>query len=376
MILTEVSLNPKASQKGGGDATWMAIFAILTGYIGESYFVYGIILGVLVARIFRLKFGPTHFLCVCVVGFYFLIKLLSIDIVSALLLVKYLFGYTLLFFLFSSKNYRLDFNRIVLVLALAVLVESLLVNSIVPAEMLPNYPKDETGRLAHPGLFWGWYQRPYGFGANASVTATTLVILLSLHRFPESGINKKFDLTEAVTLLAVLVCLSGAGIFLLLLYFAVRMHHKLLLSLAVYVSVLVGLLFAVIFGLGFEVFEKISSNYIQHLIEFKREQLASVFLAKNGVHEWLFGDVWSAEEVVILGGDFGWLNLLQYGGFFAILLTILLAFAIYSSATWLTVLFFLATGFHYFSIFTLTGHIVIGYLLARKVYDRKNKSHA
>ena len=138
---------------------------------------------------------------------------------------------------------KLISGRVALVISIITIVEAFLVNfTVLSPELLPNYPKDEGGNLAHPGLFWGWYQRPYGIGTNAAVTAGTLVVLLSMRNAGgDRGANKvgKIDILVFISILA---CLSGTGFAMFALYYLFCFVKPVLLLILAAVSSFASLL--------------------------------------------------------------------------------------------------------------------------------------
>ena len=242
------------------DATWLVILALLTAYSGTSVIAYAAVLLIVLLRAMKIRFTPSILVFLGAVTFYFLIVMARTDLITSIMSVKYFFGSILILFFFASKNYEVDFGRVALVISIITIVEAFLVNTVLSPELLPNYPKDEGGNLAHPGLFWGWYQRPYGIGTNAAVTAGTLVVLLSMRNAGgDRGANKvgKIDILVFISILA---CLSGTGFAMFALYylFCFAIKPVLLLILAA-VSSFASLL-ALTVGAKIELFEKISST--------------------------------------------------------------------------------------------------------------------
>lgn len=358
------------------DATWLVILALLTAYSGSSVIAYAAVLLIVSLRAMNLRFTPSILVFLGAVTFYFLIVAARTDLITSIMSVKYFFGSLLMLFFFASKNYEVDFGRVALVISIITIAEAFLVNTVLSPELLPNYPKDEGGNLAHPGLFWGWYQRPYGIGTNASVTAGTLVVLLSMRNVGDDRGAYKVGKIDIVVFISILVCLSGTGFAMFALYYLFCFASKpLLLLILAAVSSFVSLV-ALTVGAKIELFEKISSTYFLHLLEYKNEQFEMSLVGKTDLLSWLFGNAWNARELVVLGGDFGWLNIMEYGGIFVLLMIFLILISTYNSMARPTIILLIISGFHYFSMFTLSGHIIIAYLLQRKLYNRSGLPNA
>lgn len=74
--------------------------------------------------------------------------------------------------LYFSKT-AININKILLLLSAEILFEFLLINTVVPTSILPNYPKldDE--------IMTGSFFRVYSIGCNATTTSTILIMLLA-----------------------------------------------------------------------------------------------------------------------------------------------------------------------------------------------------
>ena len=109
-----------------------------------------------------------------------------------------------------------------------------MVNTILPASVLPNYTE---AYIQHSS-----YQRPMSIGCNTTVTATILCMLLAyremLRKKSVLFVDEKLDILGGLT---IIVLASGMGIGLWCLYFAYRMkgsftakNIKLVMVLVIY----------------------------------------------------------------------------------------------------------------------------------------------
>lgn len=111
-------------------------------------------------------------------------------------------------FYFIFKNHPIANNKIekiIILLYSFTLSEALLINTLIQPYDLPNYPSFEDGKTEW--VSEGLFQRPYSFGASASVGSSLLVALIAMYRLR----GWKFGLS----ILSVLVFGSEVGILLL-----------------------------------------------------------------------------------------------------------------------------------------------------------------
>ena len=141
------------------------------------------------------------------------------------------------------------------------IAEGVLVNTILDASSLPNYPKI-TGawnpHIAQDGL----YQRPYSFGQNSSVTGFCIAVVYMV-------IRRKSALLLGLLIITEVIVASGTGILMLAIVLFQKFRLKNLGT--VVLITFFGLWF---FDLKeFYVSNKLSLDYLDYLIELKTYQL-------------------------------------------------------------------------------------------------------
>ena len=142
-----------------------------------------------------------------------------------------------------------------ILMLLMIVIESALVNSLVSAADLPNYPDIEMVPLHFTGttFFLDEWQRAYSFGGNASVASTLLVVVLSLVGFSPILVISVFI---AVTMIG-----SGSGWVAFTAYF----FYKIRLSYKFLFVIIVSWLW-ITFVPGIPALAKISPKYFGRLI--------------------------------------------------------------------------------------------------------------
>jgi hypothetical protein len=350
------------------DITLAVFLFTAAGYLGTNVFVYPIVILYILIKIVRVKFSYFSLIISLIIIYYASVKLASHDVAASILTIKYFFGFFLFYFLFDLKsNLVINFVKLALLISIITIAEALLVNTIIPREMWLHYPVDEFGDIGHAGLFWGVYQRPYGIGTSATVTSALIVVLISLG--DSQKLRKKKNIYEFwLPILAVFLSLSGTGILLLAAYYLIK-HFK--ISLVLFIAFLPFIL--IVFSnlsLQINLFEKIAPKYILYLLEYKKIQILEEFNIAS-LNEIIFGINWSIDSPMPLGGDLGFLNAYNYGGFFVIIFYLVLCTFIYWRGKFTFALnLLLLSGLHYFALFTLLGQIIFGYLLFHSIKKR------
>lgn len=351
------------------DITYIVFGFLMTTYvIATNILVYPfLIISLLIYSLTRGKYSALSIFLAIFIIFYLINKALTNELVASILTVKYFLGFFLFFLFFKNyQNININFSKLVSLIAISVIIEALLVNTIIPKEYWLHYPVDN---LSHSGLFWGVYQRPYGIATSPTVTSSLIVILMTLADYQEKNKYHKIKNFHTLAITAVLASLSGTGFFLLILYLIIR--YKLFSIFALVFSIpIVALVIINQLSINISLFEKISPEYVFYLIEYKLGQIYDLFNIES-LYSIFFGVEWNSNDPMPLGGDLGFLNIYNYGGVAILLLYLYLSIYIYSNKKFnITLSLFLISCFHYTAMFSLLGQILFGYILA--ISNNKN----
>jgi len=258
-------------------------------------------------------------------------------IADGMIVIRFFWGF-LVFYLVFKSGIRINTDKLLIVLAVVTIVEAVLVNTVILAETMPNYPSDDAApHFAEPGT----YQRPYSFGGSASVTSVILVALLSVSRL---GWREK-----GIVFIAICACMSGSGYLVLTIYFLTKVPPFVL------VAIIPALFFLIYSG----IIQKISVEYIYFLIDFKLAQIMSE-LPMNSL---LLG-IPLVKGVKGLGGDFAFLSFFVFSGFVGVFFLVLVILMNLNKRNWLPLLILIAGTIHYGVLFFLPGQLVFGYFLS------------
>ncbi|MDP2751765.1 MAG: hypothetical protein Q8O31_04065, partial [Rhodocyclaceae bacterium] len=265
---------------------------------------------------------------------------------------RFYFGWVVFYFLFKVLVVREDaLSKVLVPLCIMTLVEAALINTVIHASVLPNFPHIDAP--VSDFVSAGNYQRPYSFGASATVGSSLLVVLLAITKIQ----GWRFLLVVTT----VFVFLSGTGLAILFLFLLV-MHRKfaIQMSLLIFLSVL---LFGSIFHDEVQSVinaynDRIGFDYIDFLIDFKLSQIQEHFAGM----EWYMFITGGLGEY--RGGDFGFLAFFLANGIIGFLLILLVILSNINRNNAFPLILLVLSSFHYPVMFFLPGQMIFGLLLS------------
>ena len=235
-------------------------------------------------------------------------------------------------------------KQLLIVMLIIIVVEGVLVNTVINAGDLPNYPDPKTSSK-HFSDVW---QRIYAYGGNSSVTGVLLVAVLSI-------VEPSFFLVLSSIVLLFFVG-SGSGVISLVFYVLSILNKNLKLLFLVW-----ALIIWYFFVPDIDALYKISPKYFEVLLALKQEQMLKVIDNMDG-WQIFFGTA----SVSNMGGDFLWKSFFHTHGIAGVMLMLFFMLThINRSNVFGVFIIFLMTS-HYFVLFSLPGQLIAGYLLAIK----------
>jgi len=314
-------------------------------YVGKFSFV--IYPYVLIKTRFVLPIFDWFVLLYLVILFCF--SVYTSGLVEAAQVYRFHWGFLAFYLFFRNNTDKYNIQALLVVLLLLTFFESMLVNSLISAESLPNYP--DKGANSHFSDIW---QRVYGFGGNSSVLSVLLVSLLSIVKSSTTLLLSLFVL--------VLLIGSGSGGIAYISYLIYRLNLKTLpmFMTIVTISVIVVYFFSEVNFLSSAIY-KTSLEYMNILFELKYSKIIDV-TSSIGFYELLIGK--SIPEN--MGGDFLWLSFFVCHGFIgSILMLVFMLKHINSANRFALIIIFIMTS-HYFVLFSVPGQFIAGYMFALK----------
>lgn len=334
------------------------ISILLFPLLGIAFPIYiFVIYKLIINRNNKIFFSKSDLFFLVSISLYFIIRSFYVSFDALFYIATYYFGFILFYFYFKISKRKLDLMLLIKVLCLEVLLEAILINTILPAKLLPNYPAFTEGS-PHYKLFFNIFQRPYSIGSNATVTST-LILILYIY------VKSNFNLSIKLNLLvfgALLVSLSGTGIALYFIYITFSYFKPSPKSLFIFISLFILSYFLVQY-LETSDFSKFSSIYLNQLFELKFEQIDNYLKQLNDAFQIYFGKNHQAKMDVVTFNDFSINDAFYNLGLLGLVIYLLFIFSNINSKNYVMILFFLIAAFHYGAIFNIIGQFLLGYIL-------------
>ena len=269
--------------------------------------------------------------------------------VEAAQVYRFHWGFLAFYLFFRNNTDKYNIQALLVVLILLTFFESILVNSLISAESMPNYPSK--GASGHFSDSW---QRVYGFGGNSSVLSVLLVSLLSI---VHTSTTLLFSLFVIILLIG-----SGSGGFAYISYLLYRLNLKILPVFMVITTItVVAVYFFSDTNFLINVINKTSFEYVNILLELKYSQIIQR-TSNMDFYEMLMGTSLSAN----MGGDFLWLTFFICHGFIGSTLMLVFMLKHINSANRFGLLIIFIMTSHYFVLFSVPGQFIAGYMFALK----------
>lgn len=300
----------------------------------------------------KIKLSSADFLLLFGLVLLICLQLNIKDSLAILKDIRFYWGWIIFYFIFKSNPVdQKTVNSTLVVLCIMAIIEAVLINTVVSARMLPNFPSDS--ELAYTHFSMGGYQRPYSFGGNATVASSLLVTLMALCEVQGWRL--------ALSTMTVLFFVSGTGTLTLLLLLVVR-YWRWVLKIALPVSFVAALCFFVLSDRGQLLFgmfaSKVGLEYVDLIVNFKLFQIIDAFQNVNA-YTLLCGD-----PEGFRGGDFGALAFVLSNGFFGTFLFLSLILSRLSKTNMFPLLLVVIASFHYPVMFFMPGQMLFGMLLS------------
>lgn len=333
-------------------------------YIGPVIFaVYIFALFVCVRYILhssKLKITLTElYLCLGLAAL-FLVKLSCSEFYDVLLATRFYFGFIIFYVYFKIRN-QLNVDRLLMILACATVLETILVNTIIPIELLPNYLDSREKAVSHTTEIFGFYQRPYGFGGNPSVTGSLLIALVALRK------DKKNVLLLYLPVFATILTYSGSSYIAIIFLALLRSKKFLSLLIAIFIA---GIVIADLYGyLPFKIMTKISPEHLKYLWQYKITEIEN-YLQSISLFEFIFGNLYP-DGYLSICSDFAILWMFKAHGALGVVLFFSIVYLSMKRENAHALFILILTSIHYYVVFSLPGQFVLAYALTRPKFDER-----
>lgn len=281
------------------------------------------------------------------------------------------------------KTYTLDssfLKKAVVFLSCAVFIEVLLINTVIPPEVLPNFPSDKALAWSHFAPE-GDYKKPYSFGGSATVGSAVLVVLMAVAEVTGYRL--------LLGILAVIAFSSGTGYVVLILFLAFRFLRWDFIFRNPRIFVLLLLVAFALFNLPGHILDqsglvKITPAYLEMTFFYKLDQFllldsTNQVITNFGIDQTkpyadfgfnvgtFFGDYINA-DTNLRGGDFGWLTFFQFNGIVGSLILLLFVLANLNRRNWLPLFLLFVSTMEYSTLFFFPGQLLFAMSLGLRPY--------
>tara|TARA_A100001035_G_scaffold274708_1_gene267058 strand:+ start:207 stop:1268 length:1062 start_codon:yes stop_codon:yes gene_type:complete len=285
----------------------------------------------------------------------FILATLETGIFSSIMVFGFHWGFIFYYLFFKRFNKLFNIKILFYVFSLVTIIEGILVNTILEAKNLPNYPIEEA--TSHFSSIW---QRSYSFGGNSSVTGVLIITLLTLLPFSK--------LRLLLVSVVMVFSSSASGVFSFFVYSVINLRKFWKWSYLIIIFFIGLSIYFLNKRYGNEVgyFSKISFDYISLLLNDKSERLVGTLRDMNFTQH-IFGTF----NPIYVGGDFSFLNFYRYHGVSGLIILGSIILTNLSSINKLPIFLLIFFSLHYYIIFSAPGQIILGYLLS---LNRINKN--
>lgn len=280
---------------------------------------------------------------------YLFLSLIVSDIITVISSFRYHFGFLIFYFYFRKFNSKINFKYFFIFLLVLTIVEMILINTFIDPRLMPNYPDYDYVNNFSTHFNFDW-QRVYGFGANSSILSTHLIVIYSI-------INLKILILPLF--FVILLIGSGTGLIAFTIYLLFFLKENIIKFLFIFFPLLLTISIFFYDHNKFLIFNKIFSNNFYTLIDTKIFFLSNFF--RTDLTNIFFGNI--NENI---GGDFAWASMLTSHGLISLIIIFLFMGSKCNKDNIFPIMLLILTSFHYYTIFSLPGQILTGYVLAYK----------
>ncbi|WP_264531335.1 hypothetical protein [Flavobacterium sp. N502540] len=339
--------------------------------LGTSVPAYILAIGYLLFKITSFKFKIQDLFFLAIIVLWFSLKTQQSDLKACTVLFRYYFGFYVFYLFFNNIKTSLKLDKLLWLLCFVIILEAFLINTILPVQYLPNYPKDGLGDFLAETKILGFYQRPYSIGTSSTITSTLVMVLI----FYVFGFSKDKNIDKSNKLLflsifTVIILGSGTGYALLLMFLVYKIGPFKNKISAIFSLSAIFLIYYIIFILdigSLDGLDKISAFYLEFLYDFKATQIEEVIsVLKSAPNQFYIGRIFEDAKDLVIWSDFAWLNLFECTGYIGLYVTIFIFIFKTNRYNYIPILVFLIGAIHYGAIYSLPGQLLAGYFMSTK----------
>lgn len=339
--------------------------------IGTSVPAYILAMGYLLCKVWKLKFKVHDLFFLAIIILWFFLKAQQSDFKGTTILLRYYFGFYIFYLFFNNIGVSLRLDKLLWLICGVVVLEAILINTILPLQYLPNFPKDGLGDFPAETKILGFYQRPYSIGTSSTITSTVIMVLIFyIFGFAKDPSINRSRLLYLFSILSIIMLGSGTGYALLLCFFVYKIGPFKNKISAIVSCGAVLLIYYLIFILdvgSLDGLDKISAFYLEFLYNFKMGQIEDVMLLLKSIPNQIYiGRVFEDSKDLVIWSDFAWLNLMECTGYIGLFVTVFIFIFKTSRFNYIPIIVFLIGAIHYGAIYSLPGQLLVGYFMSTR----------
>ncbi|MDB9916162.1 hypothetical protein OAD22_00095 [Pseudomonadales bacterium] len=334
---------------------WIVSSAMLSAYFGLNALAYPLI--ILVALVLKKPTYKIPLSGLIFFGLAILIYTFKSFEPNAIVLIRYLqvyFGFIIFYIVFSQWVGKIDIDKLSVILCTFVFFDALLINILPEGIYLPNYPNFDGPMLdGHSTNYFGFYQRPNGFCANASMTSTVLAAIYTI---------TKTRMVKILLSFSVLILASTTGLALLIVAALLTSQHK--VTSALVLGCLIGSVYLLSLVTDEYFIARLSPWYFLMIFEYTFEQYADQL--RPVAYSALLGSNYLLDGMPMYNTDNGYAPFYYTNGIILTLAYLSVMFWKRAQQQRIPLLILLLGAFHYPAVFTVPGQIFFALLLLDK----------
>ena len=264
-----------------------------------------------------------------------------------------------IFYIFFYYRKSFDVTNILHISIISIFIEFILLNTIVSPYNMPNWPIEQIDGNSHfkstvamsvaegggLGQTRIGTEIPLGFGGMRSVTSCLLVVMLF--------ISKKNYFNELLVLATIMFLGTGTGIVAFLAYLIFNKKY-------VYLYIAISLVPFAFVLLDYSTLDKVSYEYLVTLINEKQMAIDGSYADKNMFQYYLGVGIFDGSS------DFTWLLMARSIGIIFLFSFIAWVLTKVNMSNVGVLMLLLFTALHYPTLFSVQGHLLVGYILSRR----------
>ncbi|HIS34901.1 MAG TPA: hypothetical protein IAA79_08255 [Candidatus Avirikenella pullistercoris] len=343
-------------------------FLFFLPYLGMAFpaYIIALLLIIIAIPILRIKLKIFDLFFLGLFFLFFFLKIGQVGIGTGEVFLRYFFGWLLFYYYFRLTKAKIHVDRLLKIYCFCVIIEAILINTILPPVYWKNFPDLEIA-TTHVSAFFGFFQRPYSVGGNASVASTILCLMLFyIENLRKKGVQLITRGLEVLSGITIILFASGVGMCIYLIYWAYKkdlfLKRRNIILLVSFIVVVLGFAIYASTLSTSNILSKLSVTYFEFLWQFKAIQIEETVYALKHSSFWLGFD-YHDNSGLLLWNDFALRDLFHSLGIGGVLFMLVFLLDKINKYNWIIIIVGVLGLLHYGGIFSMSGQLIFGYAL-------------